>query len=74
VFVCVLTVTRSVTKVVSTRYCVVAAARRFVFYYDSDARAKELCGSLTSVDMRAVYLQKTEEQMAKQPYGQESAL
>jgi hypothetical protein len=55
-------------------YCVVAAARQFVFYYDSDAQAKELCESLTSADLHAVCLQRTEEQMAKQQYRQESTL
>jgi hypothetical protein len=55
-------------------YCVVAAARQLVFYYDSDAQAKELCESLMSTDLRAVCLQRTEEQTAKQRYGQESAL
>jgi hypothetical protein len=55
-------------------YCVVAAARQLVFYYDSDAQAKELCQSLMSADLRAVCLQRTEEQTAKQRYGQESAL
>ena len=55
-------------------YCVVAAARQFVFYYDSDAQAKALCESLISADLRAVCLQRTEEQMAKQQYGQGSAV
>jgi hypothetical protein len=54
-------------------YCVVAAARQFVYYYDSDMQAKELCEPLTSVDLRAVCLQRTEEQLAKQQYRQESA-
>ena len=47
-------------------YCVVAAARQFVYYYDSDAQAKELCEPLTSADLRAVCLQRTEQQTAKQ--------
>ncbi len=50
-------------------YCVVAAARQFVYYYDSDVQAKELCEPLISADLRAVCLQRTEEQMAKQQYG-----
>ena len=54
-------------------YCVVAAARQLVFYYDSDAQAKELCESLTSTDLHAVCLQRTEEQLAKQQYGQEAS-
>ena len=54
-------------------YCVVAAARQFVYYYDSDMQAKELCEPLTSADLRAVCLQRTEEQWAKQQYRQESA-
>jgi hypothetical protein len=41
--------------------------------YDSDMQAKELCEPLTSVDLRAVCLQRTEEQLAKQQYRQESA-
>ena len=54
-------------------YCVVAAARQLVFYYDSDAQAKELCESLVSADLRAVCLQRIEEQLAKQQYGQEAS-
>jgi hypothetical protein len=55
-------------------YCVVAAARQLVFYYDSDVQAKALCESLASADLRAVCLQRSDEQMAKQQYGQGSAL
>jgi hypothetical protein len=55
-------------------YCVVAAARQFVYHYNSDAQAKELCEPLMSTDLRAVCLQRTEEQMAKQQYRQESTL
>ena len=55
-------------------YCVVAAARQFVYYYNSEAQAKELCESLTSANLRAVCLQRTEEQTAKQQYRQESTL
>lgn len=55
-------------------YCVIAAARQFVYYYNSDAQAKELCEPLTSADLRAACLQRTEEQTAKQQYRQESAL
>ncbi len=54
-------------------YCVVAAARQLVYYYNGDAQAKELCEPLTSADLRAVCLQRTEEQMAKQQYGQEGS-
>ena len=55
-------------------YCVIAAARQFVYYHNSDAQAKELCEPLTSADLRAVCLQRTEEQTAKQQYRQESTL
>ncbi|MDQ3736380.1 MAG: hypothetical protein M3318_02915 [Actinomycetota bacterium] len=55
-------------------YCIVAAARQLVFYYDSEAQAKELCKSLTSEDLRAVCLQRTEEQLAKQRYAQEGSM
>lgn len=55
-------------------YCVIAAARQFVYYYNSEAQAKELCDPLTSADLRAVCLQRTEEQTAKQQYRQESTL
>ena len=55
-------------------YCVIAAARQFVYYYNSDAQAKELCEPLTSVDLHAVCLQRTEEQTVKQQYRQESTL
>ena len=55
-------------------YCVIAAARQFVYYYNSEAQAKELCEPLTSADLRAVCLQRTEEQTAKQQYRQESTL
>ncbi len=55
-------------------YCVVAAARQLVYYYNGDAQAKELCEPLTSADLRALCLQRTDEQMAKQQYRQESAL
>src|SRR3712207_5878104 len=54
-------------------YCVVAAARQFVYYYDSDAQAKELCEFLMTADLRAVCLPRTEEQLAQQQYRQESA-
>ena len=57
----------------SLYYCVVAAARQLVFYYDSDAQAKELCESLTSEDLRTVCLRRTEEQLTKQQYGQEAS-
>jgi hypothetical protein len=55
-------------------YCVVAAARQFVYHYDSDVQAKELCEPLMSTDLRAVCLQRTDEQVAKQQYRQESTL
>jgi hypothetical protein len=55
-------------------YCVVAAARQFVYYYNSEAQAKELCEPLTSADLRAVCLQRTEEQTEKQQNRQESTL
>jgi hypothetical protein len=55
-------------------YCVVAAARQFVYHYNSDTQAKELCAPLTSADLRAVCLQRTEEQVAKQQHRQESTL
>jgi hypothetical protein len=55
-------------------YCVIAAARQFVYYYNSEAQAKELCEPLASADLRAVCLQRTEEQTAKQQYRQESTL
>jgi hypothetical protein len=51
-------------------YCLIAAARQLVFYYDSDAQANALCESLTSADLGAVCLQRSEEQMAKQQYEQ----
>jgi hypothetical protein len=52
-------------------YCLIAAARQLVFYYDSDAQANALCESLTSADLGAVCLQRSEEQMAKQQYEQQ---
>ncbi len=52
-------------------YCLIAAARQLVFYYDSDVQAKALCESLMSADLRTVCLQRSEEQMAKQQYAQE---
>jgi hypothetical protein len=55
-------------------YCVVAAARQFVYHYNSDTQAKELCAPLTSADLYAVCLQRTEEQVAKQQHRQESTL
>jgi hypothetical protein len=55
-------------------YCVVAAARQFVYHYDSDVQAKELCEPLMSTDLRAVCLQRTDEQVAKQQYRQERTL
>jgi hypothetical protein len=55
-------------------YCVVAAARQFVYHYNNDAQAKELCEPLTSADLHAVCLQRTDEQMAKQQHRQESTL
>jgi len=55
-------------------YCVVAAARQFVFHYDSDVQAKALCESLMSADLRAECLQRSEEQIAKQQYRQGNAL
>jgi hypothetical protein len=54
-------------------YCIVAAARQLVFHYDSDVEAKAMCESVVSEDLRAVCLQRTEEQMAKQHYGQEGS-
>ncbi len=54
-------------------YCVVAAARQLVFYYDSEAQAKALCEPLTSADLRAVCLKRTNEQMAKQQYAQDGS-
>jgi hypothetical protein len=55
-------------------YCVIAAARQFVYYYNSDAQAEELCEPLTNADLRAVCLQRTEEQTEKQQYRQEGTL
>src|SRR5918994_6076837 len=55
-------------------YCVIAAARQFVYYYNSEVQAKELCAPLTSADLRAVCLKRTEEQTAKQQYRQEGTL